>query len=211
MKIIAIVLASTILVSCGRKTEDYVRFEAAQPDGFSNEKGIPKKIIGQYLSLDDSSKLIITGGLIIKYSIEELSGKLDSIDLEDVNGDTSFSITDSGMTFDVKVKGDSTFQRWSYYDTIFNTSEGDIIRKYKGRYFLNRQVSVGSWQVTTLSRIDNGVILGTVSTKEEIDNLRALTDTKSDSVFSFRPTKRQLKTFLKENGFREKDTYLKIR
>jgi hypothetical protein len=210
MKITSIILVSIILVSCGRKPEDEVLFEIAQPEGSSNGNGIPKKLIGQYLSLNDSSKLIITNELIIKYSIEELSDKLDSIEIKHVNGDTSFSITDGGMMFAVRVKGDSTFQRWSYFDTIFNTSEGDIIRKYKGRYFLNTQVEADRWRVTTLSRIDNGVILGTVSTKEEIDDLRALTDTKSDSVFAFRPTKKQLKKFLKENGFRDQDTYLKI-
>jgi len=191
--------------------ENSVLFETPQPEGLSNEKGIPKKLIGQYLNLNDSSMLTITGRLIIKYSFEDFSGKIDSVDLKEIKGDTSYLVTEYKMTFDIKVKGDSTFQRWSYYDSIFDVSAGGILRKYKGRYFLNKQVSDHGWRVTTLERIDNGVILGEVSTKEDISNLRDLTGTKSDSVFSFRLTKKELKKYLKENGFSDRNTYIKIR
>lgn len=188
-----------------------VRFEAPQPEGQSNEKGIPKRLVGQYSSLNDSSKLTITDRLIIRNSIADISDKIDTLDTKGVNVDTTYSGVDNQVKFDIKVKGDSTFQRWSYYDTIFDASRGDILRKFKGRYFLNEKVSTESWRVTTLARIDNGVTLGTVGTKEEIDNLRELTDTKSDSTFSFRPTKKELKKFLKENGFCDKDTFIKIK
>lgn len=201
---------SLILGSCVGDF-DIVSFEKPQPEGLSNEKGLPKRFAGEYISLNDSSRLTITPRLIIKYTIEDFSGRLDSSDLKETKGDTSYSVKDSKITFNIRVKGDSAFQTWIYNDTLFDASRGDVLRKYKGRYFLNKQLSADSWWVRTLTKIDNGVTLGSISTKEEIDNLRELTQTKSDSVYSFRPTKKELRKFLKANGFSDKDTYIKIR
>lgn len=206
MRTKTIILATLILISCG----DLVRFEEPQPEGKSNEKRIPKKLIGQYVSLNDSLKLTITEGLIIKYGIVDFRDKIDSLDKSEIRNDTAYSGTDNNMKFDIVVRGDSTFQRWSYYDTLLNVSRGDILRKYKGHYFLNGQISKNNWRVTTLARIDNGLTLGEISTINDINNLRELTETKSDSSFSFKPTKRELKKFLKSKGFSDKDTFIKI-
>jgi len=206
MRIKIILLTTLILVSCG----DLVRFEEPQPAGQSNEKRIPKRLLGQYLSLDDSAKLIIASGLIIKYSVSDFSDKVDSVDMKDIKGDTTYSGTDEKLKFDVVVKGDSTFQRWSYYDTLFDVSKGDILRKYKGHYFLNEKVSANSWRVTTLTRIENGITLGTISTKDDINNLRTVTESKSDTAFSFRPTRKEMKKFLKGKGFSNRDKFIKV-
>jgi hypothetical protein len=144
MRIRIIFLVTLVLASCG----DLVRFEEPQPAGQSNEKRIPKRLIGQYLSLDDSAKLIIADGLIIKYSITDFSDKMDTVDMKSINGDTTYSGTEDKLKFDVVVKGDSTFQRWSYYDTLFDVSKGDILRKYKGHYFLNEKVSTNKQPTT---------------------------------------------------------------
>ena len=206
MRINIIFFATLVLASCG----DLVRFEEPQPTGQSDEKRIPKKLIGQYLSLNDSAKLIIANGLIIKHSVSDFSDKVDSAEMKDIKGDTTYSGTEKKLKFDVVVKGDSTFQRWSYYDTLFDASKGDILRKYKGHYFLNEKVSANSWRVTTLTKIDNGLTLGTISTKDDINNLRTVTETKSDTIFSFRPTKREMKKFLKGKGFSDRDTFIKV-
>jgi len=206
MRIRIIFLVTLVLASCG----DLVRFEEPQPAGQSNEKRIPKRLIGQYLSLDDSAKLIIADGLIIKYSITDFSDKMDTVDMKSINGDTTYSGTEDKLKFDVVVKGDSTFQHWGYYDTLFDKTKGDILRKYKGHYFLNEKVSTNNWSVTTLTKIENGLTLGTISTKDDLNNLRAVTETKSDTIFSFRPTKKEMKKFLKGKGFSNRDTFIKV-
>lgn len=162
------------------------------------------------MSLDDSAKLIITNGLIIKYSFFDFSDKVDSVDMKDIKGDTTYSGTQDKLKFDVVVKSDSTFQHWGYYDTLFDVTKGDIIRKYKGHYFLNEKVSANSWRVATLTKIENGLTLGTISTKDDMNNLRALTETKSDTLFSFRPTRKEMKKFLKGKGFSDKDTFIQV-
>jgi hypothetical protein len=206
MRIKIILLATLVLVSCG----DLVRFEEPQPAGQSNEKRIPSTLVGQYLSLADSAKLTITNGLIVKCIISGFSGKVDSVDLKGIKGDTAYSTIENDVEIGVRVKGDSAFLRWNTYDTILNVLRGDILRKYKGHYFLNEQLSPNSWRVTTLQKIDNGLTLGTISTKDDINNLREVTETKSDTIFSFRPTKREMRKFLKEKGFSDRDTFIKV-
>jgi len=206
MRIKIIFLTTLVLVSCG----DLVRFEEPQPAGQSNEKMIPKRLIGQYLSLDDTAKLVIANGLIIRYSITDLSGKVDTVDMKNIKGDTTYSGTEDRLKFDIVVKGDSTFQHWGYYDTLFDVTKGDILRKYKGYYFLNEKVSENSWSVTTLTKIENGLTLGTISSIDDINNLRTVTETKSDTIFSFRPTKKEMKKFLKGKGFSDRDTFIKV-
>jgi hypothetical protein len=115
------------------------------------------------------------------------------------------------MRVDVVVKGDSVFQHMDYRDTIFSSDRGDLIRKFKGYYFLNHQTSMDNWHVTKITKGRNGLTLATVSTKEDIEKLRELTKEESDTVYNFRPTKKELRKFLKENGFNDTDTYIKIR
>jgi hypothetical protein len=206
MRIRIIFLTTLVLVSCG----DIVRFEEPQPAGQSNEKRIPKRLIGQYLSLDDSAKLIITKGLIIKYTASHFSDKVEWMEMKGIKGDTTYSGIEDKLKFDVVVKGDSTFQHWDFYDTLFDVTKGDILRKYKGHYFLNEMVSESSWRVTTLTKIENGLTLGTISTTDDIDILRSVTETKADTIFSFRPTKKEMKKFLKGKGFSDRNTFIKV-
>ena len=189
---------------------DQVRFEEPQPEGQSNEKKIPKRLIGHYISLNDSAELKVTNRLIIKSSISVFSGKVDSTDMKGIKGDTIYSTLEDNMKVDVRVTGDSGFLRWRHYDTLFDVSRGDILRKYKGRYFLNEKVSANVWRVTLLTNIHKAVTLGTISVKNDIDNLRDLTETKSDTVFSFRPTKKEMKKFLNAKGFSDSNTFIKI-
>jgi hypothetical protein len=64
--------------------------------------------------------------------------------------------------------------------------------------------------VTTLTKIENGLTLGTISTTDDIDILRSVTETKADTIFSFRPTKKEMKKFLKGKGFSDRNTFIKV-
>jgi hypothetical protein len=207
MRIQIIYLLALMLVSC----DNSIRFEVPQPEGKTNEKLIPKKLIGKYSSLTDSSVLRITYNLVIRNKVINLSthlSKLDSADRAVIKHDTSYTIVDANMRIEVTIKGDSAFQHMDYTDTIFSNARGDVLRKFKGYYFINHQASKNRWSVTKLARVKNGVTLGTVSKKEDIANLREVTSTKSDSIDNFRPTKKELKKFLKEKG--DEEAFIKI-
>ena len=206
-----IFVLTLILFSCGDKVGE---FEVPQPEGQSDEKGIPKKLIGRYLNIKDSSTLFVTSGQITKSVVADFAehkSELDSADKVTFKNDTSFSQTDVNMKIDVIVRGDSIFQHMDYKDTLFSVKRGDILRKFKGHYFLNHEASNNNWYVTKLTKMKNGLTLGTISTKADIEKLRELTEVKSDSIYTFRPTKKQLKRFLKDKGFSNEDTYVRIR
>jgi hypothetical protein len=199
-----------LLSSC----DNGVRFESPQPEGQSNENAIPKKLIGEYVSLEDSSILNITFGQITKTLIRDVSlhkSELDSSDRLTFNKDSTFSQTDSNLKMYVIIKGDSVFEHVIYKDTIFDASRGDIVKKLKGYYFLNRLTSKSNWFVTKLTKTKKSLSLGIVTNKEDIENLRELTETKSDSINSFRPTRKQFRRFIKTNGFNDQETFIKIK
>jgi hypothetical protein len=210
MRILTVILSVLLLASC----DNGVRFETPQPEGQTNENSIPKKLIGEYFSLEDSSRLNITFGQITKTLISDLSlhkSALDSSDRLTFNKDSTFSQRDSKMKIDVIIKGDSVFEHVIYKDTIFDASKGDVLRKLKGYYFLNRQTTKSDWVVTKLTKTKKGLTLGSVTKKEDIDNLRELTETKSDTINSFRPTRKQFRRFIKTNGFNDQETFIKIK
>lgn len=203
------ILLFLILSSCG----DLVRFETPQPEGQKDEKSIPRRLTGVYFNIDDSTKLTVTTKEIIETLEKDFKGlltELDSVDRATIKTDTSFSETSENMRIDMVVKGDSIFQHLDYKDTLFTFDKNDILRKFKGYYFLNRQRSANSWSVTKLTKTKKGIILGTVSDKTDIENLRELTDTKADTVYNFRPTKKQLRQFLNDKGFQNEKIFIKI-
>jgi len=121
-----------------------------------------------------------------------------------------FTEVEDKTKFDISVKNDSAFYHIHYSDKLFLFSRGDILRKFKGHYFLNRERFQNYWSVMKLGVTKNGIVIGTISSEEDINNLKDLTSTKSDSVYSFKPTKKQLKKFLKENGFQNEERFVRI-
>jgi hypothetical protein len=209
MKIYNVLFALIALLSC----ENSARFEVPQPEGESDEKRVPRALVGHYLNVKDSSTLNVSPGLITKLIIADLAAhksQLDSADRVIFQNDTAFSEIDSNLRVDVVVKGDSVFQHIDYKDTIFSLSRGDVIRKFKGHYFLNHLTSGNNWYVRKLTNGRKGLTLATVSTKEDIEMLRELTGVESDTVYNFRPSKKELRKFLKKKGFSDTDTYIRI-
>ncbi len=189
-----------------------VRFEVPQPEGRQNEKSIPKKLLGTYSSLTDSSTLIITKTHIISFSEFDIAGlvsELDSVDRVKYKTDTTFSGIEGNMNVDVTIINDSIFEHTDYRDTLFDFSNNDVLRRFKGYYFLNHETSKKNWVVTKLGVTKNGLVLGTISDSKDLENLRELTNTKSDTVYNFNPTRKELKKFLKDSGFRNEKRFVK--
>ena len=68
---IKVIGLSILILSSG---ENNVRFENPQPEGQRDEKMIPKKMVGTYLSLNDSSIVRIGENQIIKTVNTNISG-----------------------------------------------------------------------------------------------------------------------------------------
>ncbi len=199
-----------LLTSC----ENSVQFEVPQPVGVKNESGIPSKLRGVYNHITDSSKLMITHDQIIESThLKNAFPKteLDSAEAVGIHGDTSFTVTKNSTIYSLEVKGDSAFLNFTLYDTLFSATRGDVIRKFKGYYFINTELSNNHWNVIKLTKNKTGLSLASIQKSEEIAILRELTETASDTVYNFNPTKKQFRKFLKQKNFTSEDYYVKVK
>jgi hypothetical protein len=135
---------------------------------------------------------------------------MDSVDQAHLNHDTTFTISMEGVKRQVTTKGDSVFEFEDATDTLFSRQRGDILRRFKGYYFINRPTGKDNWAVTRIARVKNGVAIGQVSMQDDIKNLREITGALSDSGMTFRPSRKQFRKFLNENGFHHEEGFLKV-
>jgi hypothetical protein len=215
MKIVRFILIALLLNACIEKDSiNELSFEVPQPEGQHDEKTIPQKLIGTYLSLSDSSLLTITKTTIINsHQITEirLFSKMDSADRMMSKHDTAYSGELFKSRINVVVRGDSVFEKMSYSDTLFNFLRGDVLRKLNGYHFINREVTPNHWTVKKLDVSRKGLTMGLVTSMEELNSLREITNAKSDSVYTFNPTRKQWRKFLKEKGFQNEERFVKIK
>jgi len=207
VKIKTTLLVIILLTSC----EDLIRFEVPQPVGRANEKSIPKKFLGAYTSLTDEDSLVITENQILSYHEYNIASILDSADRIKYKTDTVFSGLEGDTKVTVTILNDSIFEHLNAIDTVFDFSRGDILRKFKGYYFANHETSKNNWFVTKLGITKKGLVLGTISDSKELETLRELTNTKSDTVYNFNPTRKELKRILKNGGFKNEQRFVKIK
>lgn len=202
---IRLIFFSTIfLVSCG----DNVRFEVPQPEGKGDEEAFPKKICGTYLSSKDSSILTITTDQIIrKFNTRFAVHKSYMDSSHKIKRDTSFYDTLDKMN--VVVKGDSVYGRLKYTDTLFSISQIGRLRIFKGYYFLNTEKSFNNWDVKLMTFKGKELTILHDWSEDDLIKMRQITHSR-DSTRKFKPTRGQLKKFIKQKSLTDGDKYNRI-
>lgn len=194
----------TAVIGC----EPKVYFKNPQPDNAKNIQQIPKHLRGNYLCLEDSTRLKITKNVVCKiYLYTEMITKNELDSTYVLGKDSLFSIKDKEK-WAIRYFGDSIKIYGEYLDTIFYLNEDNLLRKLKGAYFLNTQYGTNKWGVKTLSLHKNKLMIGSIET-EEVKVLKEITKSESDSNVSFELSKEQLKMFIRQNGFGDKVEYIK--
>jgi hypothetical protein len=126
-------------------------------------------------------------------------------------GDSLFDMNSNEGT-PVQIEGDSLVQHIYETDTLFVINPDNVLKKYKGYYFLNMKTNQDIWRVQKLELTKGELILSSINNREDLDQLKAITETTQDTVpYIFSPTKRQFKDFVRNEGFRNKETFLKAR
>ena len=205
--IAGIIINVFLLYSCSSA----VTFDKPQPDNIQPLDSFPERLQGKYLSNDKASILTITGALLARNYNFDYKVYKDSIDPSyKLVGDTIIDL-ENGTKEKIFIKGDTVFQHANRTDTLFNLSQDNILKKFKGYYFLNILYRDSSWEVKKLS-LKNGVLtVGNISYKDDIQKLQELTDTKSDTISTpFILTKKQFKKFVRQNGFSEEEKFIRI-
>lgn len=209
MKNLTILLLALLLISC---REPLVQFSETQPENSRSLKFFPNKLIGNYYDSESEIDLEITNSMIIKKSTlkDTFNVKVLS-EVEVLKGDTLVNTKTFEKTF-VKKLNDTLFTNVLFKDTIFSINKENVLKKMKGYYFLNIKHSENNWVVKKLY-LKNGLLnLNDISTKEEIEMLEEITETKKDSseTFVIKPTKKQFREFVKKNGFSKGEIFIKI-
>ena len=191
--------------------EPPVTFNEPQPTDTDNLAKFPKRLQGQYLSLADNSTLSISDKLIQRiydYEYKVHPNQLDSTTR--LSGDTIIDLATNEKTL-IKRDGDSLINHVHYIDTLFGMDYDNVVRKLKGYYFLNTRYDKTSWEVKKIQLAKGQLVISSISTKEDIENLKEITQTATDTIppYKFTATKKQFKKFIKNDGFSDSETFVR--
>jgi len=188
-----------------------VTFTEPQPINTKNLKKIPKKIQGEYLSLSDNSILKIDNKYIKR--IYKSSTKIHIKDLDSNlirSGDSLLNIQTNDKYF-AKINGDSLICSMNSIIILFELNNENILKKFKGYYFINTYYGENNWKVRKVKLSKNELIISQIKSEEEIKNLQEIIENPDDTITkkSFSPTKKEFKNFIENNGFNDNEIFIK--
>ena len=196
------------LYACG---EPPVTFSEPQPNNTENLSKFPSRLQGQYLSLADNSLLVIGDKLIQRiydFDLKIHSSQLDSNSR--LSGDTIINLRTNTREI-VKRDGDTLITHIHQIDTLFQMDYDNVVRKFKGHYFLNMRYDKVSWEVKKIQLSKGQLVVSVISTKQDIENLKAITESTQDTVapYKFATTKKQFNEFVKNGGFSDSEIFIR--
>lgn len=205
----------TLLYSCGEGVPA-VTFNEPQPAGSESMDKFPDKLQGEYQNKEDISKITITDKIILQsYTIDFKIPKSEIDSMIKASGDSAFKKKE-GLK-NLSQEGDSIIFPISKIDTLFDINKGDVLKKFKGYYFLNKNYNDFGWGVQKLHLSKGDLMISKISSQEALDGLTEIKESKDDTGITiitnrkFSATKKQFKKFVKEDGFKDQDTFIRIR
>jgi hypothetical protein len=207
IKIITTIIILTSLVACAPP----VTFNEPQPTNTDNLSEFPNRLHRHYLSSADSSALIIDAKTVQR--IYDFDYKIHPSQIDSnsrLSGDTIINLTTNTREI-VKRDGDSLVTHINDIDTLFQIDYDNVVRKFKGFYFLNKRHDKDSWEVKKIELSKGQLIVSSISSKEDIENLKAITESTQDTVapYNFAATKKQFKEFVKSKGFTDSEKFIR--
>ena len=188
-----------------------VQFTEPQPKDVVPLDAFPRRIQGKYLSSEDSSSLQITSNALIRTYDFNQKLHLSQLDSnKQIIGDSLYDLrTNTGQL--IQIEGDSIVMHVYESDTLFAIDTENVLKKFKGYYFVSIKVSSDNWEVKELEFSHGKLTLSGISPKEDLEHLKAITETTQDTVpYIFSPTRQQFKKFVREEGFRDSEVFMKI-
>ena len=207
LKVAQVTIVCLLFTSC----KDAATFDRPQPDKSSSLTSFPKRIQGKYLSTDQASVITIDNNLMVRSYDFDFKVSKDSLDSSyRIVGDTIIDIRDSTKQ-KIKLLGDTIYMHLNWVDTLFNISKDNILKKYKGYYFMNTRFTDSAWEVKEVSLKAGLLTIGTISNEEDIQKLQEISETNRDTIsINYTLTRKQFKKFVRQEGFSEKETFTRI-
>ena len=199
-----------------------LNFEEPHPSNDKNENKFKRKYQGTYLCLSDSSILTIDKDKIIQewYIVAKFTkAQLDTTEGIEIKEGLLYS-EDSKEPFPVEFIGDTAVLEYHFNKTIFRLSDNQVLRYFKGLYFLNFRESDNLWTVKTLTLDKEGILTinriyggeEEIQKIKDITTVEEITDDEGKVVdYKVRPTKKELKEIMKSDLFKEGTQFQKIK
>ena len=224
MKKVFYLISFISLLSCGGI--EYVRFETSQPETVHESKLFSKKVQGDYISCSDQNdKLTITNNLILNTQILNLNAHRNDIEFDSLttinrNDDNELKMYFIKLGYEIEIKGDTIYAFYSETDTIFQVSEEQVLKKFKGSYFLNYKLEDNFWEVVRLNFTKDTLLLGQIFPNDTLLHYDFVSKTEEfandDSSapksieYLMKPhKKKEFKELLKSNSFLDYECYYK--
>ena len=188
-----------LCVSC-KKSQ--ATFTEPQPAHTKNLTTFPKKLIGKYHNAATNTDLIIEAQTVLLEN--HFTDTLNQANLSELQKETQWITTPIN---------DSLFSvTYTIIDTLFCTKNNDILRKMKGKYFLNTSNDKENWEVKQLVYKNNLVAISSIDDEACLLKLNEITDTTTDTITpkTYTLSKKQFKDFVKQNGFSKSDLFVRV-
>ena len=189
----------------------FATFDKPQPDNSSSLTSFPKRILGKYISTDQASTITIENNLMTRNHNFDFKVSKDSLDSSyQLVGDTLKDVANSSK-YKIKLRGDTIYGCLNWTDTLFKISKDNILKKYKGYYFMNTRLTDSAWEVREVS-LKNGLLyISSISSDTDIQKLQEISETNSDTLsINYTLTRKQFKKFVRQEGFSHKEIFTKI-
>jgi len=214
--ILFLIITFLILAGCSPT----VIFNSPQPTDKRDLGKFPSRYFGKYEEIEDSSLFILENYLIREQYTEDMNVPKIEIDTskEFILKDDIVYIPETGEEVPVTIRNDSIFGTYITYDTVFRISDENILRKFRGYYFMNIRNDEEEWIVYRLKfRKDGNASLCGISEDDEIDRLKEITtviEEKNDKdeviKYIIKPEKGDFKQIIKEEHFKDCTEYRKV-
>jgi hypothetical protein len=216
-KILMFILSCLIITACSPT----ILFNSPQPANKRDLVQFPPRYLGEYIKTEDSSFTVLEKYLVKEQYFSDIKAPRSEIDTSKkfILRDDMVYIPETGEEVPVIFKNDSVFGKYITYDTIFHISDENILRKFKGYYFMNIRNDEEEWAVYKLKFSKDGkVSFCGISEEDEIDRLKELTtilEEKNDKgeviKYIIKPEKGDFKQIIKEGHFKDCTEYRKLR
>ena len=221
MKKTLYILLLIFFVSCG--DYEYVRFETAQPNGVKESESFSRKVKGEYINCTNSDdKLIISDKLILnsrtfKFKSHRNDLEFDSTITVNRNIDDELRKLFISEGYEIEINGDTINASQIDIDTVFQISENQVLKKFKGSYFLNFKNDESFWNVSRLNLNKDTLLIGQISPSDTLLRFDFVvkneefndSDSTTTTEYSINPSKREFKKLMKPNSFGECECYYK--
>lgn len=211
--LLLVVFGLSFLFSC----QTDLNFTEPQPTETKNETKFKRRYRGDYQSLRDSSIITISENSIVRTWYLDTKVHKDSLETEGVGGGL-FVIADLPW-LKVEIEGDSAHVYGEKEEEMFTISDEQVLRHYKGYYFLNTKESDEFWTVKMLS-LERGLLsfkrfLGTeaeIAKLTELTTIDTIRNAEGEVVdYSIHPSVKEFREILRSAHFGDGGSYRKIR